>query len=253
MKVAAFCPVWVWVFWSIFTINVVISDNSFIETHGTTHNELRCTRDLTIATAEERQVIATSNDGMLMKDKEKILLHRHMLNSSVYFEYGCGGSTELACVNHPKLEIHSIDTSANWIHAVSQHKCVQDGVEKGRVHMTWVDVGDITAFGYPATEAKKHQWPVYSESIKAVGPRVDFVLIDGRFRVASFLKSLLFTDPSRTMIAVHDFFVRPAYYIALKYADVVDCQNELVILRAKPGFDRSAVLADMQTHLYSGL
>ncbi|RYY86487.1 hypothetical protein EON63_05680 [archaeon] len=230
---------------------MVISDDIFIAKDSKA--EFRCIRDLEITSDEERQVIATANEGMIMTDKEKILLHRNLLNASVYFEYGCGGSTELVCVNHPNMEIHSIDTSAKWIEAVQDHKCIQDGIEKKRVHMTWVDIGDLTRFGYPATEAKKHQWPVYSESIKTVGQNVDFVLIDGRFRVASCLKSLLNTNPARTKIAIHDFFVRTPYYVVLKYADVIDCQNQLIVLRAKPDFDRKALMEDMQTHMYAGL
>eukprot|EP01031_Cornospumella_fuschlensis_P024362 gene24362-29447_t len=242
----------IWVLFSVLVICFAIPDNNdFIQKQP--NNELRCIRNLEIQTETERQVVASSNQEMLMRDKEKILLYRNLLNASVYFEYGCGGSTELACANNPNLEIHSIDTSDHWIKAVKENKCIQEGIEKQRVHMTWVDIGELTSFGYPATEAKKHQWPHYSESIKKLGGKVDFVLIDGRFRVASFLKSLLYTNSSKTKIAVHDFFYRPPYYGVLKYADVVDCQDQLIILQGKPHYDQKELLDDLHAHQYAGL
>ncbi|RYH09697.1 hypothetical protein EON65_39945 [archaeon] len=212
------------------------------------NGELKCKHDLVIATSDERSVISKT---LIMTDKEKVLLYRTLLNSTVYFEYGCGGSTKFACEAVPSLEIHSVDSSSKWIEIVENSTCIREGVEKKRVHMSWINIGKTKRLGYPANEAKKHKWPVYSESVKSVGKRADFVLVDGRFRVASCLKSLLYTDPVKAKIAVHDFFRRKDYYDVLKYADIIDCQDNLVILRAKADLNRGALERDIMKHLHN--
>lgn len=209
---------------------------------------LKCKRELDIVTKQEQEVISKT---LLMSDKEKVLLYRTLLNSTVYFEYGCGGSTKFACETVPKLEIHSIDSSSKWIEIVQDNPCIREGVENKRVHMSWINLGKTKSLGYPINEAKKHQWPVYSESVMSVGKRADFVLVDGRFRVASALKSLLYTDPEKTSVAIHDFFRRKEYYDVLKYADIIDCQHNLVILRAKANMNRQALARDIKKYLHN--
>eukprot|EP01031_Cornospumella_fuschlensis_P030526 gene30526-36892_t len=133
---------------------------------------------------------------------------------------------------------------------LKNNTCIREGVEQKRVHMSWVDIGSILAFGYPASESHKHEWPVYSESIKNLGFKTDFVLVDGRFRVASALKSLFFTNPKKSFVAIHDFFDRRAYHSVLNYADIVDCQDSLVILRLQPNVDRKSLEQEIKSYAH---
>ncbi len=60
----------------------------------------------------------------------------------------------------------------------------------------------------------------------------DLVLVDGRFRVACALQAIVNTMPG-VEIMIHDFFARQHYYDVLHFADIVDCADNLVVLRAK--------------------
>lgn len=150
-----------------------------------------------------------------------------------------------ACKYFPSLQIRSIDSSKDWIDTVQNDSCVQQGMKSDRIHMHWIDIGAVGNLGVPVNQDKHHSWPDYSDSMKHVGPLVDFVLVDGRFRVASCLKAILYTNASKATLAIHDFFNRPFYHTVLKYADVTDCMQTMVILKAKPDVDKAAIEADI--------
>ena len=69
-------------------------------------------------------------------------------------------------------------------------------------------------------------------------------MVDGRFRVACALQTLLVTKPTTT-IMIHDFFKRPHFHHILKYTDIIDCQDNMIVLRKK----KDAVDKDIEIDL----
>jgi hypothetical protein len=185
-----------------------------------------------------------------MAANEKILLHRYLRNASTYFEFGCGGSTIFACTLFPSLVIHTVDSSEEWIEMVKKDSCFSNALSKGRANVTWINLGRVGGVGSPATKDRIEHWSDYSESIKARGHEIDFVLVDGRFRVAAFLRSILHTNRTKVTLGVHDFFIRPEYYPALEYADIVDCVDNLAIFKPKANIDEKKLKSDIHRYIH---
>ena len=133
-------------------------------------------------------------------------------HSNCFLEYGCGGSTSYA-VNFGKLSaVISVDTSKEWV----------DKVHKSLSHMNTqlllehCDLGPIGEWGRPINKDRSGDfwrymvtpWRVARES--RLTP--DTVLIDGRFRVAAFLYSLLSARVG-TLIMFDDYLNRPHYFV----------------------------------------
>ena len=57
----------------------------------------------------------------------------------------------------------------------------------------------------------------------------DTVLVDGRFRVACVLNTLMIKNCP--IIMVHDFWKRPKYKTMLDYTEIIDEADSLVVLR----------------------
>eukprot|EP01039_Chlorochromonas_danica_P005638 gene5638-6218_t len=187
------------------------------------------------------------NINLAMSPNEKVLLYRQLKEAKLYFEFGCGGSTILACESFPNLQIRSVDSSSEWINMVQNSSCISKAVSDNRIHMTWIDFGKLELWGYPATEAKKHNWPLYSETIKSAGADADFVLVDGRFRISCFLKTLLYNYSPSLKIGIHDFFPRADVYgSVLKFADPYDCIDSFLIFKPKADINKDELLQEIQ-------
>jgi hypothetical protein len=80
--------------------------------------------------------------------------------------------------------------------------------------------------------------------------RVDVILVDGRFRVACALKSLEYVSDG-SVVLIHDFFDRsPIYDAVLKYYDIIDRADTLVVLSRKKVVDWAQ--ARLDTEQYAG-
>lgn len=115
----------------------------------------------------------------------------------------------------------------------------------GRLTLLHADIGPIGALGGPASETTKcrqESWANYSSAPWSHVDlnRLDLVLIDGRFRVACILETLLRVD-RRPLIAVHDFWYRAEYHVVLAFLDEVEACQTLGVFRAKAALDRSAM------------
>lgn len=128
-------------------------------------------------------------------------------------EYGAGGCTVLAAeLGVPR--VYCVDGDLPWLAAV-EHR-VGRIPSRGRVAFLHADVGAVTAEGYPVglpegTAAGDYALRVWARMrADSVSPGV--VLIDGRFRVACFLASLLHATPG-TRIMFNGYPGNPAYEV----------------------------------------
>jgi hypothetical protein len=176
---------------------------------------------------------------LAMTTEEVAFLSSFLLdaNTKVYFEYGMGGSTRLAChLGGDRLRMYAIDSSLEWVRRVNQTECIQAGAQKGRVTVRAVNIGPVGAWGTPNSTKSRHLWPRYSRAIASVREPVNLVLVDGRFRVACALTAFL--RQPKAVVLLHDAertapeFSYPALCEA---ADRVVAAGRLVQYRLKPG------------------
>ena len=175
--------------------------------------------------------------SIAMTEREVAYILSKLSVSKNYYEYGCGGSTLLACSYGPKdLKIHSIDSSSEWVNKMLNNTCIKDGVNSGRLSIQYDNLGVIGDLGYPRdySEISKNTWHTYSESIYFVKEKVDLVLVDGRFRVACMLQAML--NKPDAVIIVHDFYDKHHHwnYIAiLNVADIIENVDTFARIRRK--------------------
>jgi hypothetical protein len=139
--------------------------------------------------------------------------------SSCYLEYGCGGSTLLAARSESKPAIISVDSDPDWAERISL-ECAKEGAT---THIQHCDVGQVGSWGTPIDTRHYMKFPGYMATpwniARELGLFPDTVLIDGRFRVASFLFSLINAQPG-CVIIFDDYFNRPEYSVVEKYCTV---------------------------------
>lgn len=177
----------------------------------------------------------------MFSSRKKEVFRRLLDQSSGYFEYGCGGSTELANRMPNLLRITSVETDYEWAKKV--HEICPD------VNMIWVDVGPTKEFGQPVDESLRIGWPRVPEVWLMAEQSYDLVLIDGRFRVAC--AALICLNPKQVKrICFDDFTNRPQYHVILPFIDVLETVDNMIICKPKVNFDRAACQALYDTYKY---
>lgn len=174
---------------------------------------------------------------MTMTQAELDLLHSRMDSSRRFLEFGAGASTVYAA-GRPSIEhIDSVESSAEFIdQQVRPHAPVGEAVAAGRLVFHIIDIGTTGDWGSPADARARHLWPNYPLSVFARPSRHDLVLIDGRFRVACTLASILSTPPECTLM-IHDFWNRPHYHVLMRFLNVEARADTLAVFSKKPAVD----------------
>lgn len=144
-------------------------------------------------------------------DVETLGVFRELVSKSrVYVEYGCGGSTAMA-FRESAAKIISVDTDPWWVQFVFNFI----PGDASRLDACHVDVGEVDDWGFPRSQDADGQvycsWP-WSRTNSA-----DLVLIDGRFRVACLMKTLLSAEVG-TPIIFEDYHGRDFYNAVEKVA-----------------------------------
>ena len=144
--------------------------------------------------------------GKTLFDGYDKLFIEHTKNIKTYGEYGVGNSTVWMYQN-TNAKILSVDTSKEWINIVKSKMNDLD-----RIQLNWVDLGKLVDWGTPASYEKRDYIKSYLESIWTNNNKPELILVDGRFRVACFLYSLLKANPGSKII-FDDYNNRLHYHI----------------------------------------
>lgn len=177
-----------------------------------------------------------------MSASEIALFEAQLAGKASLLEFGCGGST-VAAARHVS-RIVSVDSDPAWLAKVAADPALA-GCDFIPFH---ADIGPVGEWGYPVDAAHMRDWPRYHAQIwRQMSGSPDIVLIDGRFRVACALQSLIHCKP-HCLLLFHDFVDRPHYHVVLRHADIVECADTLAVMRAKPAIDGKAVLHDLFDH-----
>lgn len=145
---------------------------------------------------------------------------QHKINhASEFLEYGSGGSTCLASKSDNIQQSVSVESDKNWAEKVAL------AVSPGKCHIEYIDIGPVIAWGTPSSDQGiRDYWRyVYApwRYARENGINPDLVLIDGRFRVASFLLSLVSARPG-TLICFDDYMIRPEYHLVERFVSRSD-------------------------------
>jgi hypothetical protein len=164
-----------------------------------------------------------------MSDGEIRLYETLLEKATSVLEYGCGGSTFIAA-KRKALRITSVDSDPGWFDKLRELAPIRNAEADGRLCFFYADIGPTGKHGHPTDENFRSKWPEYSQlPWRDASFAPDLILVDGRFRVACILQSLLHM-PKDANIVVHDF---QRYVIVLLFLKSVARERSLAVLRGR--------------------
>lgn len=174
-------------------------------------------------------------------------------NTSSYLEYGSGGSTLLAA----RLAASVVSVESDRVFADAVRRAVNSPGRKfsANVDVIHANIGLTEEWGYPVfttpTRRRVHAWQRYVVAPWARHPGFspDTVLVDGRFRVACALETLLRCGPD-TCILVDDYTDRRSVYGPIeRHAELVATHGRMAQFRKKPDFHSASCRDDQNQFL----
>ena len=158
--------------------------------------------------------------------------------SKCYLEYGSGGSTIYACAQANVPVVLSVDTDKNWIEKV-RHSVAGT---RSNLLIDHCDIGEVGAWGKPVSNERIADYWTYMGTpwrrASQHGCVPDLVLIDGRFRVASFLFSLL-SAREGTAILFDDYMCRPYYSLVERFCPLKESHGRMGVFIAHKNYSVS--------------
>jgi hypothetical protein len=158
-----------------------------------------------------------------------------MRRSQCYLEYGSGGSTVYAAnVAHVPLII-SVEADRLWCERVK----TAVSAPNSRIFIEHCDIGDVGEWGTPKSRDRIENFWTYATTPWRIAKRNNFVpdtvLIDGRFRVASFLFSLV-SARIGTTILFDDYLDRPQYFVVEEFCQLQEKRGRMGVFLSARSF-----------------
>jgi len=199
----------------------------------------------------------------------------HLAGARSYLEWGSGGSTVLAswlslqragnaaAQRDGPLMLHSIEHSEGWVETLRDQNplAVRRAEAAGLLHFHLPFIGPTGDWGRPTNwggrdlQLRMRQARSYVEP-KGVSCCFDMILIDGRFREACALQALRLSHSS-SVVLMHDYespeslpqHRREYNRTVRRWFDIVQQQDSLIVLRAKPNAFRMLSTPAFQSEL----
>tara|TARA_B000000475_G_C15911513_1_gene412790 strand:- start:149 stop:832 length:684 start_codon:yes stop_codon:yes gene_type:complete len=156
-------------------------------------------------------------DNEILFDGDDGLFKELIKDINIYFEYGCGKSTEYI-YRYTKSKIFSVDTSKEWTDKIES---ICDIKTDDRLNLKWIDVGEIENWGHPKSFKMRKNFLEYAIWLWEQDKEPDLVLIDGRFRILCFLTTLKYSPPG-TKIIFDDYKERQFYHVVEEFCPIID-------------------------------
>ncbi|WP_445621615.1 O-linked N-acetylglucosamine transferase, SPINDLY family protein [Kushneria sp. Sum13] len=189
----------------------------------------------TLPSAKDEKISPAANtvnipDQPHMSESELTLFDHYLSRSKKYFEFGSGGSTVIAAGHG--LTIHGVESDQQWVAALKEKLGAP-------CQVTWCDIGPTGAWGVPVNRDMRESFPAFSQSILNQQENYDFVLVDGRFRVACTLaaikKSML--QDTAIIIFIHDFWNRSQYHVVLLFLEHLESSETAGVFKPRDNID----------------
>lgn len=188
-------------------------------------------------------------EPMFGGDKELTAFKRFLSEASGYIEYGAGGSTVMAAgYNIPMITVeHDKVFLANV-----KEKIVANGKMHKNIILLHKNLGPVGRFGnllftdYIGDKRKRlfreYVSGPWQPHLEAYASQCDFVLVDGRFRVACALYAIEQFQSRNFRLVVDDYEGRPEYSIIEKYAVLEEMIGRMAVFRRNPSLDQSRLM-----------
>ena len=158
----------------------------------------------------------------IMFDEDLKGFLQFMKPENIYFEFGSGGSTNIA--SYYKLKTYSVESNVHW-----HEKLKNSGINAEYIT---VDLKVNNNIGRPGPGTTVEDYKKYIQAYKSEY-NADIILIDGRFRVACALD--IFSKIRKdTIVLFHDYTPRKQYHIIENYYIKVKTWNELALFFKNP-------------------
>ena len=159
----------------------------------------------------------------IMSKIEIIIFSYFMKKENIYFEFGSGGSTNIA--SYYKLKTYSVERDFNW----------HEKLKKSGVIANYITINlnaKNNTFGYPGNDTNKEDWKKYIQAYKKEY-NADIIFIDGRFRVACAL-DIFPKIRNDTLVFIHDYKPRIEYHILEDYYIKIKTWDSLALFLKRP-------------------
>ena len=209
--------------------------------------------NLKIIKLKERLNPWTQSFSFEMTDGEKLTFNSYIIKSKNYLEFGSGGST-FHVLKNSNAKVHSVESSPVWMRHMRTYIFIRINQLFGRLNFYPINIGKTRGWGFPAEKNLSHLYPNYSSDIfTKVDPSIiDTVLVDGRFRVACALNTLIHCYKNKGLrIIIHDFWNREKYFKLLDYLDVEKRVDSLAGFRPKKIIDIELLKADYEVYKFN--
>lgn len=175
------------------------------------------------------------SDDPWLREKGRAHLEAALRDVRCYLEYGSGGSTVLAGrLGVP--DIVSVESDADWLGKVEAK--MSAAAAPGRFYPLHVDIGPTEEYGYPVDRTPRQEFRRYPlkpwRFCRERGLRPDLVLVDGRFRRACMIATLIHAQPG-TRVIFDDYRRRPHYHDVEAFAKPLAHAGRMVEFRVPKG------------------
>ena len=187
----------------------------------------------------------------VMTKAEKAGFDKVIKNSKQYLEFGSGGST-IRAVLKSKARIWSVDSSKEWLKFMRKYIRIRIAEGK-RLDFYTSEIGKTKDWGFPVDDSAKDLFPKYSAAIFETldSAKLDTIFIDGRFRVACTLATILQIQGDREKtLMIHDFWHREHYHKVLEYLETVEKIDSLGIFKVKAEVDLDEVKQEYEHYKF---
>jgi len=167
------------------------------------------------------------DDNILFRGHD-LIFKKLIKKSKVYLEYGSGKST-LWTLKNTNTKVYSIETDKEWYKKILENT----NKETKKIDIKLVDIGPVINWGRPINYNYYKNFNDYTDFYWKKNIQPDLVLIDGRFRVCSFLTSLKFAQEG-TFILFDDYIERGIYHIVESFIKKYDQNLEQALFKVPP-------------------
>lgn len=166
-------------------------------------------------------------------------------NATTYLTYGAS-DTVFTAMRAGVKNIVAIDSDATIIQSLKDRLSVESKSFDQTVYPVHADIGKTKELGYPVDTSGWKLYPLYAvmpwDLCNAKGMSPDLILIDARFRVASFLVSLIMAEPGAILL-FDDYVDRPQYHIVERVLKPSKVYGRMAKFMVPAEFDRGVLLS----------
>lgn len=175
-----------------------------------------------------------------MSRAETAAFEQELARARRYLEYGSGGST-IAAAQAGVEEIFATESDLRWVEKLRQIPHLAEREASGKLVFHTPDLGKVGFWGRPASASHRDRWPEYSRGVwRRIRGSVDLVLVDGRFRVACLIATMLHGGPG-TRLVVHDFWNRKHYHVVLPFLERISEVGTLGVFVVRDSLPRETL------------